>query len=77
MLDIPKNKIDRHIGERIQLGRKLHLGMDEIRFSEAVGISLYKLKQYEAGRSSIPASTLNEIAIKIGVPFSYFFIRLE
>ncbi len=77
MPDFRKNEIDRHIGKRIQLGRKLYLGIDEKRFSEAVGVSLYRLKQYEAGRSSIPALTLDKIAKKFGVSFSYFFIGLE
>jgi transcriptional regulator with XRE-family HTH domain len=77
MLDIPKNEIDRHIGKRIQFGRKLHFDSDEKRLAEAVNMSLYKLKQYEEGRSSIPALTLNEIAKKLDVPFNYFFIGLE
>ncbi|GAA6210640.1 hypothetical protein NBRC116602_03800 [Hyphomicrobiales bacterium 4NK60-0047b] len=74
MLEIPKNEIDIHIGKRIQLGRKLYHGMDEKRFAEVMNISLYKLKKYEEGRSSIPALTLNEIAKKLNVTFSYFFI---
>jgi len=77
MLDIPKNEIDKHIGKRIQLGRKLYLGSDEKQLAEVVGISLYKLKNYEAGKSSISATTLNKIAKKCGVPFSYFFVGLE
>lgn len=74
---IPKNEIDRYIGDRIELGRKLYLGMDQKRLAEAIGISLYRLKNYEAGKTSIPALTLDKIAKKIGVPFNYFFESME
>lgn len=68
----PPNKMDIHIGQRIQVRRKL-LGMNEHQLAEAVDISRSRLKRYETGQSAILASTLNDIAQELGVPFGYFF----
>lgn len=64
------------IGQRMRIRRTL-LGIDQKRLAEMAGISLYKLKRYEAGESTIPASTLIDIAKILRIPFGYFFNKLE
>ena len=64
------------IGLRIRLCRILH-GMERGELAGAVGISLYKLRRYEAAESKIHASTLEDIAREFGVTSGYFFEGID
>jgi transcriptional regulator with XRE-family HTH domain len=64
--------IDIHVGLRIRQRRRL-LDMSQQTLGAAVGLSFQMIQRYESGSTSIPASTLFELAKGLDVPSSCFF----
>jgi transcriptional regulator with XRE-family HTH domain len=64
--------IDMHVGLRIRQRRRL-LDMSQQTLGAAVGLSFQMIQRYEDGSTSIPASTLFELARALDVPPSCFF----
>jgi transcriptional regulator with XRE-family HTH domain len=64
--------IDIHVGLRIRQRRRL-LDMSQQTLGAAVGLSFQMIQRYEDGSTSIPASTLFELARALDVPPSCFF----
>ena len=65
------NQIDRHIGSRLRLRRKI-LNISQYSLSYDLGISFQQLQKYESGESRISANRLYEIS-KILKTSPYFF----
>ena len=58
--------LDRSIGAAIR-SRRLELGLTRQELAEAVGATVLKLRDYEAGTARPPAETLVRIACVLGV----------
>lgn len=70
------NKIDRHIGSRIRLRRKI-LNISQYSLAYDLEISFQQLQKYESGENRISASRLYEIAKLLNVSPHFFFEGLE
>jgi transcriptional regulator with XRE-family HTH domain len=68
----PPNPIDRHVGSRVRMKRKL-LGMSQEKLGEALGLTFQQVQKYEKGSNRIGASRLQEIAKILGEQPSFFF----
>jgi transcriptional regulator with XRE-family HTH domain len=66
------NNVDTLIGRRIR-PRKIQLGIETKSLAASVKITEARLKAFEAGRESIGAELLAEIAGALGVSSAYFF----
>jgi len=67
-----RRPVDIHVGGRIRLRRKT-LGMGRSELARDLGLSVQQIQKYESGDSTVAASRLHEIGIKLAVPASYFF----
>lgn len=70
------NNIDRHIGSRVRLQRKV-LNISQYSLSGDLEISFQQLQKYESGENRISASKLYEISKILKTSPSFFFEGLE
>ena len=71
-LDRAPNPIDRHVGLRIRLRRKV-LGVSQERLADSIGLTFQQVQKYEKGANRIGASRLQQISHILQVPVSFFF----
>jgi len=70
--DDAPHSVDRHVGHRVRLRRKLE-GRSQESLADALGLTFQQVQKYESGANRISASKLYEIAATLRVPVSYFF----
>ena len=68
--------IDRHVGARIRLRRKL-LGRSQEQLAEALGLTFQQVQKYERGSNRVSASKLFQMASYMEVDVGYFFEQLS
>lgn len=68
--------IDRHVGARIRLRRKL-LGRSQEQLAAALGLTFQQVQKYERGANRVSASNLFRIARHLDVDVGYFFEQLD
>ncbi|NLS06321.1 helix-turn-helix domain-containing protein [Rhizobium sp. P32RR-XVIII] len=66
------NPIDVHVGARIRLRRTM-MRMSQEKLGAGLGITFQQVQKYEKGSNRVGASRLQQIAIILNVPVSYFF----
>ncbi len=66
------NPIDRHVGARLKMRRKL-VKMSQGKLGDALGVTFQQVQKYEKGSNRIGASRLQQIARVLNVPPAYFF----
>lgn len=69
---IPPNPIDKRVGSRIRLRRKL-LGFSQEKLAIALGLSFQQIQKHEKGFNRVGASRLYYIAQFLQVPINFFF----
>jgi transcriptional regulator with XRE-family HTH domain len=74
--DNDPNPIDRHVGARVRLRRKM-LKMSQETLGEALGVTFQQVQKYERGANRIGASRLFRTAQVLQVPVGYFFEGLD
>lgn len=60
------------IGERVKFLRQ-NIGMSQERLAEILGVSYQQVQRYEGGQNKINVERVQQIAIALSVPVSYFF----
>lgn len=70
------NAVDRHVGLRIRLRRRL-LRLSQERLADNLRITYQQLQKYEQGSNRVSASKLYDIAALLQVPVGYFFEGLD
>jgi transcriptional regulator with XRE-family HTH domain len=68
--------VDRHIGSRIRLRRKV-LNISQYSLSYDLGISFQQLQKYESGENRVSASRLYEISKILKTSPHFFFDGLD
>ena len=71
-----ENKIDVHVGERIEIRRKL-LKMTQKDLSKKIGVTFQQLQKYEQGFNRVSASRLWLISQALGTDINVFFEGLQ
>jgi transcriptional regulator with XRE-family HTH domain len=66
------NPIDIHVGTRIRTRRTM-LGLSQEKLATGLGITFQQVQKYEKGMNRVGASRLQNIAVILNVPISYFF----
>ena len=66
------NPIDKHVGSRLRMRRKM-LGMSQEELAEALKIASQQVQKYEKGTDRISASRLQHISHILQVPVPFFF----
>lgn len=66
------NSVDKHIGLRVKLRRKV-LGFMQDDFAAAAGLTVEQIDAFERGRQRIDAATLYRFTKVLDVPTTYFF----
>src|SRR2546425_2393566 len=66
------NPIDKHVGSRLRMRRKM-LGMSQEKLGDALGITFQQVQKYEKGTNRISASRLQHVCHILGVPVAFFF----
>ena len=66
------NPIDKHVGSRVRM-RRMMLGMSQEKLGDAIGLTFQQVQKYEKGSNRIGASRLQQIALILQVPVSFFF----
>ena len=66
------NPIDKHVGSRLRMRRKM-LGMSQEKLGEAIGLTFQQVQKYEKGTNRISASRLQHISHILQVPVPFFF----
>jgi transcriptional regulator with XRE-family HTH domain len=66
------NPIDTHVGSRVRM-RRMMLGMSQEKLGDSLGLTFQQVQKYEKGTNRIGASRLQQIAIILQVPVSFFF----
>src|SRR5215510_15985414 len=72
---IPKkapNSVDRHVGSRVRMRRKM-LAMSQEKLGRALGLSFQQVQKYESGANRIGGSRLQQISQILQVPIAFFF----
>lgn len=69
-------RVDRHVGGRIRLRRKL-LGRSQTSLGQALGVSFQQVQKYEHGTSPVNAAKLVILAKTLAAPIGYFFEGLD
>lgn len=64
--------IDKHVGDRIRLRRKM-LKMTQTDLAELLGISFQQVQKYERGSNRIGCSRLYELSLILQTPIDFFF----
>jgi transcriptional regulator with XRE-family HTH domain len=72
---VPYHPIDVQVGARVRQRRVL-LGISQMAFGKAVGLTFQQIQKYERGGNRISASKLYEFASILDVPVSYFFAAM-
>lgn len=70
--DRPMDPVDRHVGERLRLARKM-LKLSQEGLAEHLGVTFQQVQKYEKGINRISASRLHQAAAILDVPVSFFF----
>lgn len=66
------NSIDQKVGSRIRLRRMtFHVSQGEL--SERIGVTFQQVQRYENGKTRVSAGRLQNIALALNVPVSFFF----
>ena len=71
MAKIP-NPTDKYVGSRVRM-RRMMLGMSQEKLGDAIGLTFQQVQKYEKGSNRIGASRLQQIALILQVPVSFFF----
>jgi transcriptional regulator with XRE-family HTH domain len=66
------NPIDKHVGSRVRMRRKM-LGMSLEKLGDALGLTYQQVQKYEKGTNRISASRLQQSAHILQVPVTFFF----
>jgi len=66
------NPIDKHVGSRVRM-RRMMLSMSQEKLGDALGLTFQQVQKYEKGTNRIGASRLQQIAVILQVPVSFFF----
>jgi transcriptional regulator with XRE-family HTH domain len=66
------NPIDVHVGSRVRLRRTMQ-GLTQEKLGDSLGITFQQIQKYEKGANRIGASRLQNIAIVLNTPISFFF----
>lgn len=66
------NPIDKHVGSRVRM-RRMMLSMSQEKLGDALGLTFQQVQKYEKGTNRIGASRLQQIALILQVPVSFFF----
>jgi transcriptional regulator with XRE-family HTH domain len=66
------NTVDRHVGSRVRLRRKM-LRMSLEKLAVALGMSFQQVQKYESGANRVSASRLQDIAQTLQVLATFFF----
>ena len=66
------NPIDKHVGSRVRM-RRMMLGMSQEKLGDALSLTFQQVQKYERGANRIGASRLQQIALILQVPVSFFF----
>src|SRR5258708_28867292 len=66
------NPIDKHVGSRLRMRRKM-LGMSQEKLGEALQLTFQQVQKYEKGTNRISASRLHQISHILQVPVPFFF----
>lgn len=67
-----QNPIDKHVGNRVRMRRKM-LNMSQQKLGDAIGLTFQQVQKYEKGTNRIGASRLQQIARVLSVPVPFFF----
>jgi transcriptional regulator with XRE-family HTH domain len=67
-----QNPIDKHVGNRVRMRRKM-LSMSQQKLGDAIGLTFQQVQKYEKGTNRIGASRLQQIARVLSVPVPFFF----
>ncbi len=67
--------VDRHVGLRLE-ARREELSLSREDLARQAGVPAVRLRQFEAGETSIPASALLPLAQALTTPVSYLFAGL-
>lgn len=63
---------DKHVGSRVRM-RRMMLRMSQEKLGDALGLTFQQVQKYEKGTNRIGASRLQQIALALQVPVSFFF----
>jgi transcriptional regulator with XRE-family HTH domain len=63
---------DVRIGDRMR-ARRMMLGMSQTELGAALDVTFQQIQKYERGINRISASTIERLAVTLGVPITYFF----
>src|SRR3979490_2638069 len=66
------NPIDKHVGSRLRMRRKM-LGMSQEKLGEALNTPFQQVQKYEKGTNRVSASRLQHISHILQVPVPFFF----
>jgi transcriptional regulator with XRE-family HTH domain len=66
------NPTDKHVGSRVRM-RRMMLGMSQEKLGDALSLTFQQVQKYEKGTNRIGASRLQQIAVFLQVPVSFFF----
>jgi transcriptional regulator with XRE-family HTH domain len=66
------NPIDKHVGSRVRM-RRMMLSMSQEKLGDALDLTFQQVQKYEKGTNRIGASRLQQIALILQVPVSFFF----
>jgi transcriptional regulator with XRE-family HTH domain len=64
--------IDKHVGSRVRM-RRMMLGVSQEKLGDALGLTFQQVQKYEKGSNRIGASRLQQIALVLQAPVSFFF----
>ncbi|WP_208436599.1 helix-turn-helix domain-containing protein [Bartonella tribocorum] len=69
------NFVDTSIGARIR-HRRISMGLSQKALGNTLGVSFQQIQKYEKGLNRVSAGCLLEIAQKLQVPISFFYVDL-
>jgi transcriptional regulator with XRE-family HTH domain len=72
MIERIVNPVDKHVGTRVKMRRKM-LGMSQTKLGDGLGITFQQVQKYENGANRIGASRLQHISDILQVPVPFFF----
>jgi transcriptional regulator with XRE-family HTH domain len=68
--------VDRQVGMKVRT-RRLELELSQTALGQQLGVTFQQVQKYEKGTNRIGASRLQQIALILKVPVSFFFEGLE
>jgi transcriptional regulator with XRE-family HTH domain len=66
------NPIDKHVGSRVRMRRKM-LGMSQSTLANGLDLTFQQVQKYEKGTNRISASRLQHISQILQLPVTFFF----